>query len=174
MLFCKLLWQNTDAPPGKMSKCNKCLEFDHNLPFVVFAILQVVFPVSSTPSLFGIKEYWVLSLLTECKLQNPKQQKISEMADLLKIMRPKYLSFERKKKVKINLADLIEPNRTQTMRTCLVLIFFVALQNIWGTVGGFQYMIVQEVITVTLWNIFWGERLPAQAGHFLLQVQPAY
>ena len=100
--------------------------------FFVFAILQVVFPVSSTPSFFGIKEYWVLSLLTECKLQNPKQQKISEMADLLKIMRPKCLSFERKKKVKINLADLIEPNRTQTIRNCLVFIFFVALQNICG------------------------------------------
>ena len=93
------------------------------------------------------------------------------MADLQKIMRPKYLSVERKK-VKINLADILEPHRTQTMRACLVFIFWVALPNIWGTVGGFQEMIVQEVITVTLWNIFWAERLPAQAGHHLLQAPP--
>ena len=96
---------------------------------------------------------------------------ISEMADLPKIMRPKYLSVERKK-FKINLADILEPHRTQTMRASSVLIFLVALQNIWGTVGGFQEMIVQEVITVTLWNIFWGERLPAQDGHLLRQAPP--
>ena len=70
---------------------------------------------------------------------------ISEMADLPKIMRPKYLSstLNSRKKVKINLADILEPHRTQTMRASSVLIFLVALQNIWGTVGGFQEMIVQ-------------------------------
>ena len=96
---------------------------------------------------------------------------ISEMADPPKIMRPKYSSVERKK-VKINLADILEPHRTQTMRASSVLIFLVALQNIWGTVGGFQEMILQMVITVTLWNIFWGERLPAQDGHLLRQAPP--
>ena len=104
--------------------------------FLSLQFYKLYFLFPALPHFLALKstEYFHFSQI--CKLQNPKQQIISEMADLLKIMRPKYLSFERKKKVKINLADLIEPNGTQTMRTCLVFIFFVALQNIWGTVGG--------------------------------------
>ena len=169
MLFCKLIWQNTDAPPGKMSKCTKCLAFDHNLPF--FCLCNFTSCVSCFWTLKST-EYFHFSQI--CKLQNPKQQLISEMANLLKIMHPKYLSFEKKKSQ--NQSCWSYRTQPHANHKKLLGVHFLRCTSEYlrqEIVGGFQEMIVQEVITVTLLNIFWGERLPAQAGHLLLQAPPA-